>query len=838
MRRYLILATLTFLLITTALPTVAQFEVGVLPATTSEIDRGRQLYQNGQLAGAVQLWEQAAQGLEERGERVQSALCYSYLAIAYQDLGEWEAAQNAMAQAETLGQSRDEPLLHAKILNARGSLQLNQGDARNAIATWQQAEQYYRAAGDTNGIVLSQINQAQALQTLGLYRRAKQKLETLNGDLAALPDSLLKARGLSSLGAALQVIGDSEQSQTVLEKSLEIAQKLNSPADASEILFRLGNAARSQSQIEDAIAFYQQASAIAPQPQTRLEADLNQLSLLVGSQQIQQAQPLIESIRARLAQLPPSRWSVYARVNLGESWIKLREKSNNSPQIAQLLARAVQQARSLKDAKAEAYGLGQLGYLYEQTGQDTEALELTEAAIAIAQNLQAPALAAPWYWQQGRLLGARGNTENAIAAYEQAVDTLEFLRQDLVAVTPDAQFSFRERVEPVYRQLVQLLLQDVDSLAPELQQQRLQRSRQVIEALQLAELENFFREACLTYEAQPIDEIDSQAAAFYPIVLDGRLETILSVPGEPLQHYGTELSPEAAETVFRELRQSLNLSFAPSEGLPPAQKLYNWLVRPAEAALQRQGIKTLVFVLDGFLRSLPMAVLHDGEQYLVEKYAVALSPGLQLLESQRAVVGDRALTLAGGLAEARQGFAALPGVEVELQEITQTLPAQVLLNETFIRPTFRERIEGDTFSVVHLATHGQFSSKAEETFILTWDGRIEVKELDALLRGKRDRDPIELLVLSACQTAKGDERAALGLAGVAVRSGARSTVATLWSVQDRSTARLMSEFYRRLVRTDLTKAEALRQAQLVLLRSRNTRHPYYWAPFVLVGNWL
>jgi CHAT domain-containing protein len=142
--------------------------------------------------------------------------------------------------------------------------------------------------------------------------------------------------------------------------------------------------------------------------------------------------------------------------------------------------------------------------------------------------------------------------------------------------------------------------------------------------------------------------------------------------------------------------------------------------------------------------------------------------------------------------------------------------------------------------VVHLATHGQFSSQADDTFILTWDNRLNAKELDTLLRVTDQSRPnaIELLVLSACQTATGDKRAALGLAGVAVRAGARSTLASLWSIDDKSSALLMSQFYRELVRTEVTKAEALRLAQLSLLQNPRYQHPRYWAPFVLVGNWL
>ncbi|NJO50137.1 MAG: CHAT domain-containing protein, partial [Leptolyngbyaceae cyanobacterium RM2_2_4] len=196
-------------------------------------------------------------------------------------------------------------------------------------------------------------------------------------------------------------------------------------------------------------------------------------------------------------------------------------------------------------------------------------------------------------------------------------------------------------------------------------------------------------------------------------------------------------------------------------------------------------------------------------------------------------------TLAGGLSEARQGFAALPGVDREIQQISTLVPTVALVNQDFTQTRLAEQLESASFPIVHLATHGQFSSRAEDTFLLTWEGQIQVSDLDQLLesRDRQNRRPIEILILSACQTAAGDKRAALGLAGVAVSSGARSTVATLWSVQDNSTAELITHFYTALKQPGITRAEALRQAQLSLLRSPDYQHPYYWAPFVLVGNW-
>jgi len=233
-----------------------------------------------------------------------------------------------------------------------------------------------------------------------------------------------------------------------------------------------------------------------------------------------------------------------------------------------------------------------------------------------------------------------------------------------------------------------------------------------------------------------------------------------------------------------------------------------------------------------------MAVLNDGEQFLVEKYAIALTPGLQLLDPKPLVRG-KLTALKAGLTEARDTFPPLPYVGQELEQIRSEVPGELLLNQAFTSSAIQAAIDSVPFPVVHLATHGQFSSNAEDTFILTWDDRLNVNEINSLLQAREDsgRNAIELLVLSACQTATGDKRAALGLAGIAIRAGARSTVATLWSVSDAGTAELMVRFYQQLADTTITKAEALRRAQVELLKG-DYSDPFYWAPYVLVGNWL
>ncbi|MES1026465.1 CHAT domain-containing protein [Gloeocapsa sp. BRSZ] len=386
----------------------------------------------------------------------------------------------------------------------------------------------------------------------------------------------------------------------------------------------------------------------------------------------------------------------------------------------------------------------------------------------------------------------------------------------MVVINSDVQYSFKESVEPVYRQLVELLLQ---SQGNKPSQDNLKQARDVIESLQLAELDNFFRVACL--EAKPIliDQVinrdDPTAAVIYPIILPGRLDVILKLPQQPLLYYTNDIAQDKVEIILDRLSQSLSQRNS-QETLLLSQEVYKWLIRSAETDLVRSRVKTLVFVLDGSLRNIPMAVLHDGQQYLVEKYATALTPSLQLLNPQP-LKRKQLKVLAAGLSEARAGFPPLRFVPRELEQVQSQVPGVELLNQQFTSASLQSKISSLPFPIVHLATHGQFSSQANQTFILTWDDRINVNQLSDLLQiaDQEKRSTIELLVLSACETLTGDRRAALGLAGVSVRAGARSTLATLWRVNDEATAFFMAQFYQELANAAVTKAEALQRAQLL-----------------------
>ena len=802
-----------------------------------QFEQGKILFETAQFAKAAEVWQDAAAGFERQGDKINQGWSLSLVSLALQNLGELEKAQTAIDNSlEILKNQKGNTEVLAVAFNTQGSLKIKMGQANDALEAWQSAENIYTRLNDKPGKIGTQINQAQALQAMGFYRRSLNLLESINQYLLTKPDSQLKIQGLQSFGVALQLVGDLHKSEQVLKQSLAISQRLS--LDTSDILFSLGNTVRDLKQTQAAFNYYQQA-AETNNPVLRVEAQLNQLSLYIEQSQWQQAFNLLPQIQSQLDKLSLSRSSIYASVNFGKSLTKLIQAPGAKPslnqQAARILARAVKQAENLKDLRAQAYALTQLGGLYQQTNQLSEALNFSRQALQIAENTNASDITYQAAWEVGRILKIQGKTTEAIAAYDSSIKILNTLRTDLVAINRDVQFDFQESVEPVYREFVDLLLESESSLS----QKNLKLARKTIEALQLAELDNFFREACLDAKPEQIDRIDKSAAVIYPIILDNRIEVIASIPGKPLTNYNTYLPASKIEETIKKLRFSLNPAYSGQERLKVYQQAYEWLIKPIETDLAANNIKTLAFVLDGSMRNIPMAALHDGKQYLIEKYSVALSPGLQLMQARK-LKSENLHVIAAGLSEARQGFKALPGVKLEVKQISNQVKSKLLFNENFTDKNLAKSIKSTPFSILHLATHGQFSSNSEETFILTWDGKMNVKQLSEFLRFRdvSESEPVELIVLSACQTAKGDKRAILGLAGVAVRSGARSTLATLWAVKDESTAQFMSEFYKQLSKPGISKAEALRQTQITFLKHKDFTHPFFWAPFILVGNWI
>ncbi len=852
-----------------------------------QVQQGKILYQSGQFAAAQQSLKQAIQTYQSPGNTLNLALALNYLSLTEQKLGHWKQATEAITASLNLldksPNTDNNKHVLALALNTQGSLQLALGQAEKALESSQKATEIYLKMGDRTGVIGSLINQASALQSLGFYRRTNKIFDEIKWSVEGETNLNLKLVGLQSWGNAMLKSGNLNDAQSVLKQSLAIAQQLQSPQESATLLslanitFALGKRSLLRDNVSDDSFFspqchttqipdgvkteYQKARSQydeiiqkSTSKITAIQAQLNRLNVI----QELNMQPTVEEltgIKSAIATLNPSRAAVYANINFGMQLVCLQPgikqdgdklpvtnfPTPNTTEIVQVLTTAVQQARDLKDLRSESFALGNLGQVYELSQQFSEALKYTDSALSIAQKINAPDITYQWLWQLGRLQYRLNNLPEAITAYKIAVETLTSIRSDLVTLNSDIQFDFRDQVEPVYRQLVSLLLSKGEDT-----QNNLQAARKVIETLQVAELDNFFRDACTTIQPMPIDQLvdnsNPATAVFYPIILSNRLDVIVKLPQEDkLLYYTTSKPKKEVEITLEQLRVALekHTPFDPKLSL----EVYKWLIQGADKELESRHVKNLVFVLDGSLRNIPMAALYDGKQYLIEKYSVSLSPGLQLLKAKSHQ--KRFQVLIGGLTQSVQGYSKLPEVAQEVKNISSFINGKKLIDKNFTKSAIENQVKADNYGVVHLATHGKFSSQEEETFILAWSGKIRAKELREILqtreqvvgRSSRVPPPIELLVLSACETADGDKRAALGLAGIAVRSGARSTLASLWKVDDESTAILMGKFYEALTTIpNITKAEALRSAQQHVLQER--KQPLYWAPYILVGNWL
>ncbi|WP_425218256.1 CHAT domain-containing protein [Tumidithrix helvetica] len=814
------------------------------------LEQGKALYQAGQFDEAIRIWQQATQIYQQQGNLLDLAATLSNLSLAYQKTGQWQEATASVTKSLQLARSLESNTASqgaiAQALDTQASLYLSLGKGEAAIASWKEAATIHEKLGDKPNQLRNLLNQAQALKVQGFYRRSLQTLEEVNESLNSEPNSLLKAVALDNLGDMLTTVGDLKRARQALEQSQKVLESLPDQNLTSQIsvqknlvLLRLGNLSRAEDDTNAAAEFYLKAESTTAQPLSRLQAQLNLLSLAIEDNKITDIEKLRSQIASSFTKLPTSRDAIHARINYAESLLKLAKQDKSLlAETSQILAEAIRQAKAIDDSRTLSFALGSLGNVYEQNSQLEESQSLTQQALAIAQSLSATDISYRWQWQLGRILKAKGDTRSAIAAYVEAVKSLRQLRSDLAFVNSNVQFSFREGVEPVYRQLVSLLLQ-TDAKTPNEKQLQLLKAQETIESLQLAELVNFFRADCLVAAQVDINQVDRTAAVVYPIILEDRLEVILSLPQQPLRHYATNIKPQEIDSIVTDLRSDLR-DPSSQDYLTHAQKLYDLLIRPAASAIAQSQIKTMVFVLDGSLRNIPMSVLHDSKQHLVEKYSIALTPGLQLLDP-KPIAKQKIVALTGGLTEARQGYSALPSVQLELQEINKQVPSSsLLLNSKFTEQELSQALTKSPFPIVHLATHGNFSSESEKTYLLTYDGKLNIEKLNQMLRirNRSEAEPIELLILSACQTAVGDKRAALGLAGMAVRAGARSTIASLWSVDDAATSKFMVSLYKHLSEAKTTKAESLRLAQLSLIESNPYHHPFFWAPFVLLGNWL
>ena len=328
------------------------------------------------------------------------------------------------------------------------------------------------------------------------------------------------------------------------------------------------------------------------------------------------AKEIAQEIETKLNTFPLNQRLIAAKINFARSLTVLKEAGIEIPHswsdIVQIYSQIIDEAERLDAPRIAASGYGYLGQLaFEQNLQlETPPQQLLKQALNLTQSNDAPEMAYRWQWQLGRVYHQQRDNNRAVAYYQAALANLQNLRSDLIALNREIQFSFREQVEPVYRELVDLLLNKATTYNEPGVQTNLTQARDVIEGLQLAEVDNYFQDACLVFDRKDIAQVDPNAATIYTIALPESLEVILNLPEGELYHHSQPLAANKLSEKINNLRINL---LDPSELLKTqslSHEAYDWLIKPLEPQLNSQKqIKTLVFVLDGVLQNIPMSIL-------------------------------------------------------------------------------------------------------------------------------------------------------------------------------------------------------------------------------------
>lgn len=718
--------------------------------------------------------------------------------------------------------------------------------------------------------------------SIDLLTQAKRKASTDQDRMRAageLGASLLQARRLDQADASLQE-----------------AYSFFSGTERARYALDLGNLAVIRKRPKEAQTYYEEALQLADSDaDIHASAGLNLARLAPESEKLKKLTALFQEIGN--IDDATSRARLYLNLGnqarpLGKHAVELAYRSLDHAR--QLL---VQQKPTNSQLHAET--LDALAQLYEDQGRNEDALVLTQQAITQAHTLASGAvgdLLINLEWRQGRLQNALNQEGLALASYQRAVDQIEMLRQDIPIDYEDGRSSFRSTLEPIYLGLADLLLQEAEKQAGDARAASLRRARDTVELIKQSELQDYLGDRCTvdTVKGGSATVIPAGAAILYPIIFSDRIELLLET-ATSIVRYSTRVSRSIVRQTAVEFADDLRNGTAGY--LFHSQQLYDWLFRPLEAFVAEQQINTLVVVPDGALRLVAMGALHDGKQFAIEKFAISTVTGLSMTNTNspptqklgflvagvsepgpvvdklsQATVDQifgsdiakkepiRGLTRNRSMRSIRLASAssmanikgdtvnrsaalrealALPGVKQEIEALSRIMPSTRMLDAAFTVGGFSHEAESGAYRIMHVASHGVFGGSADTSYILAYDDLLTLDGLQSLLKSDHFRkNPIELLSLSACETAEGDDRSPLGISGAAIKARAKSVLGTLWPVEDNAAKKVMEKFYRGLAKDHLSKAEALRQAQVELLHNDEFAHPLFWAPFVLIGNWL
>lgn len=895
----------TLLLVSIPLPLTAQVSSSnEISASSIEVNQlfqqGNELFSNGQYGEAIAIFQQVLALRRNAGDLSGEAEALHKIGAAYDYLSEYRPAlefyQQALAIRERIGDRAGQ----GTTLNSIGVVYQAMGNYSQALSLFQRSLIKRREVGDKagEGRTLSNIglvyeNQGQYSQALLYYQQALEIAKTIDNrfSIAAL---------LNNMGGIHAQLGQYSPAMVSYQQALEIRKEIGDRVGIGTTLHNIGYLYDRQEQYAQARQFYQQALTVRQQINDRpgIGTTLNNLGLVYdnlgqsdrGLQMLKQALELFQELgdRASIGNTFDSLGTVYK---------SLRQY----PQALDAYQQALTMLKEIGNRPIERVTLGNIARVLEAQNQPALAIVFYKASVNLTEAIRQDLRTLTREQQQSytatvadtyRALADLLLKQNRVLEAQQVLDLLKVQELDEYLHNVRGNNQTSQGVDSLpQEQKIQTNYAAIQTKAIELgkelnQLQKIptanrtseqqQRINEIVELQQQirAEFNNFINQpevVALTRQLsqttsgeninlRTLNKLQSQlqklqqnAVLLYPLILEDRLELVLVTGYSPPIRRTVNVKRQDVNQLILEFRRSLQDSSADAK--PIAVKLYELLIKPIENDLNQAKAETIIYAPDGQLRYIPLAALSDGKQWLVERYRINNITSASLTDfntkpSNQPSVLAAAFTQGNftfSVGTRQFSFAGLPFAKREVENLAAIIPNTTkLLDKDFTPKNTVSRL--NEYSIIHLATHAEFvMGKPEDSFILFGDGsRVTLRDVETW-----SLPNVELVVLSACKTGVGGQlgngEEILGFGYQIQLTGAKAAIASLWAVSDGGTQALMDSFYTALEGGNITKAEALRQAQIALITgsfqsgsqpSNRLSHPYYWAPFILIGNGL
>ncbi|WP_204153574.1 tetratricopeptide repeat protein [Leptolyngbya sp. CCY15150] len=891
-------------------------EIGSRDGEGSVLDSLGNVYQSlGQYQQAIDFYEQALEIAHEIGSRFGEGSALSGLGSGYVALGQYQQAIDFYEQALEIAREIGSRSGERSVLDSLGNVYQSLGQYQQAIDFYEQALEIAREIGSRDGEGSVLANLGNIYQSLGQYQQAIDFYEQALEIAREIGSRWREGSVLDSLGNVYQRLGQYQQAIDFYEQALEIAREIGTRSGEGSTLSSLGRGYMALGQYQQAIDFYEQALEIAREIGSRWREGsvLDSLGNVYG--RLGQHQQAIDFYKQSLAIAR----EIGARVGEGSSLGGLANAYSALGQYQKALEgyqQALTIAQEIGNRSAEGLWLSNIGFLLAQQNQPELAIVFYKQSVNVRESIRADIRGLPQEQQQTYTETIAGSyraladlllQQNRILEAQRVLDLLRVQELDdyLDGVRSTAQtesgIDLRDPEQAINNRVIAVgyeLAQLRDIPPNQLSDNQLQRLSELdmtqremsadfqgflnspeIQAL-VAQLDASLQEQDILARADEfinlqnnLRAIDQNAVMIYPLILEDRLELVVVTPFSEPARYPVPVDSTELNAAIVEFRQALD--DPTSDPRPIAQQLYDWLIAPMEDDLEAIGAETILYAPDGALRYIPLAALHDGDQWLIENYRInhitaASLQNFTLRPSATPLI--LAAAFSEGAFDVQIGqrsfsFAGLPFAGVEVENLVAAFPDTTqLMNDRFSRSLVEPLM--DSHTIVHLATHAAFvPGSPADSFILFGNGdRLSLQDIRDTWQGRFNR--VELIVLSACETGVGDAlgngEEILGFGYLMQEAGASAAIASLWAVSDGGTQTLMDAFYANL-NQQMTKAEALRQAQIALITGDLTAsgvergasidvistrtglpiavaetlsHPYYWAPFILIGNGL